>query len=274
MERSKVSEQRKHSLNAISPPMTPTPLGLFGRIGLFSFRHRKLVLASWLLLVLAALPVLPNLHDSLRVGGFSANDTEGAEARRLLESELGLAPSSMVVIYSSERLSPPDEEFLTQIDASLMPVRELGFVTNVLSPRDDASLISPSETLAYAVVGLNLGPEEAQQLVPEFEAAILSQPDLDVVIAGGPSFYRDLEIASQRDLRRAEFIAFPFALIALLVVFGTVIAAAVPLIVGGVGVAVIMLLIYAAANAFGMSIFVLNLASMLGLGLAVDYSLF
>jgi RND superfamily putative drug exporter len=232
------------------------------------------VVATWLLLVLVALPVLPNLHSELRVGGFSSENTEGARARALLERELGFSPSSMAVIYGSETLDPSDEQFLLAVDASLVQVRNLDFVTTVLTPRDDPSLIAPSGTMAYAVVGLDLGPEEAQRLVPEFEETIQAQAGLDIVIAGGPSFYRDLEIASQRDLRRAEFIAFPFALIALLVVFGTVVAAAIPLIVGGVGVGVIMLLIYAVAHVFDMSIFVLNLASMLGLGLAVDYSLF
>ncbi|MGB3328064.1 MAG: MMPL family transporter, partial [Thermomicrobiales bacterium] len=68
--------------------------------------------------------------------------------------------------------------------------------------------------------------------------------------------------------------AFPVALAALLIVFGSAVAAAVPLIVGGAGVAVILLLIWLVAHVTDMSIFTLNLATMLGLGLAVDYSLF
>lgn len=225
-------------------------------------------------MILIALPLVSQIHGALKVGGFSSSETEGAVARHLLERELGFSPSSMAVIYQSDSLLTSSTEFQDQIDASLDNVGQLSFVTDVQTPRDDPSLISPSGNLAYAVVGLNIGPEAAQHDVPEFEAAILTQPDLEIVVAGGPSFYRDLEIAGQRDLRRAEFIAFPFALLALLVVFGTVVAAAVPLVVGGAGVVVIMLLIYGAAHLFDMSIFVLNLASMLGLGLAVDYSLF
>src|SRR5699024_4048829 len=104
--------------------------------------------------------------------------------------------------------------------------------------------------------------------------AIVEQPDLDIVVAGGPSFYADVELASQRDLQRAELIAFPFALVALIVVFGSVVAAMVPLVVGSAGVAVALLVLYWLAHVADMSIFVLNLATMLGLGLAVDYSLF
>ncbi|HVL24380.1 MAG TPA: MMPL family transporter, partial [Thermomicrobiales bacterium] len=67
---------------------------------------------------------------------------------------------------------------------------------------------------------------------------------------------------------------FPIALAALLFVFGSVVAAAIPLVVGSAGVGVILLALYAVAHVADMSIFVLNLATMLGLGLAVDYSLF
>jgi RND superfamily putative drug exporter len=249
-------------------------VGAFARIGRFSYRRRRWVICAWLLLVLLAAPVLPQVHEALRVGGFSSGNTEGARARALLERELGLAPSSMAIIYRSNILEPTSDGFQDQIEASLANVRSLDFVLDIVTPEDDSSLIAPSGELAYAIVGLDLGPEEAQRYVPAFEQAVIAQPDMEIVIAGGPSFYRDLEIASQRDLRRAELIAFPFALVALLLVFGTVTAALVPLVIGGIGVAVVMLLIYTVGHAVDMSIFVLNLASMLGLGLAVDYSLF
>jgi putative drug exporter of the RND superfamily len=98
--------------------------------------------------------------------------------------------------------------------------------------------------------------------------------DLSMTVAGGPAFYADIETVSQRDLRRAELIAFPFALIALLIVFGSLVAAVVPLAIGGLGVAGVLLSLYWIGHSVDLSIFVLNLATMLGLGLAVDYSLF
>ena len=93
-------------------------------------------------------------------------------------------------------------------------------------------------------------------------------------VAGAPAFYQDIETVSQRDLRRAELIVFPIALVALLLVFGSVIAAVMPLAVGAASVAMVLVSIVAVAQVTDLSIFVLNLATMLGLGLAVDYSLF
>src|SRR5206468_7860910 len=75
------------------------------------------------------------------------------------------------------------------------------------------------------------------------------------------------------DLRRSELISLPLAAIALLIVFGSVVAAAVPLVVGGAAVVVALAAISVIAGLTPMSIFVLNLATLLGLGLGVDYSL-
>ena len=247
---------------------------MFERLGWFSCRHRWWIIGGWLLLVLAALPVLGGIEQVLKVGGFTSNTTEGARAVQQLESTLGLSPSSMVLVYQSDSLEVGGAEFQRQVNASLENIRALPTVTDVVTPSMDDSLIAPSGKIAYAIVGLDEPPEIAQRYVGTFEAALVEQPDISIIVAGGPAFYADIETASQRDLRRAEVIAFPVALVALLFVFGSVVAASIPLIVGGAGVGVILLTIYALAHVFDMSIFVLNLATMLGLGLAVDYSLF
>jgi RND superfamily putative drug exporter len=98
-------------------------------------------------------------------------------------------------------------------------------------------------------------------------------PGLQVGLAGGPAFYGDVQTVSESDLRRSELISLPLAAIALLLVFGSVVAAALPLAVGGAAVAAALAGIFIVANLTAMSIFVLNLATLLGLGLGVDYSL-
>jgi RND superfamily putative drug exporter len=247
---------------------------VFRALGRFAYCRRWFIIAAWLILLISALPVLPRVDEPLKVGGFSSPHTEASRARSLLEQELAFSPSQIVVIYTSSRLHAGDPAFLDQIEASLQPMRHFPGVTNVVLPSDDANLISTNGSTAYALVGLDLPPEEAQRDVPAFERALIQPPDLEMIVAGGPAFYADIETVSQRDLRRAEVIAFPFAAAALLLVFGSVIAAGVPLAVGGMGVAVILLALFAVAHAIDLSIFVLNLATMLGLGLAVDYSLF
>jgi RND superfamily putative drug exporter len=93
-------------------------------------------------------------------------------------------------------------------------------------------------------------------------------------VTGAPAFVRDVETVSQRDLRRAELIVFPVALVTLFLVFGSLLAAMMPLAVGAAALSLVLVSLFVVARTTELSIFVLNLATMLGLGLAVDYSLF
>lgn len=247
---------------------------MFLALGRFAFHYRWVIIVLWVIAFLAAIPFLLRIEEPLKVGGFSSDHTEAARAADVLQNELGFSPSTVVVIFQSETLRATEPKFQAEVRAALANIASLPNVTSVVLPSAELGLISKDGRIAYAVVGLNLPPEEAQRDVPEFEAALRDVPDLTHLVAGGPAFYADIETVSQRDLRRAEAIAFPFALIALLIVFGSVVAAVIPLAVGGLGVAAILFGLYGIAHVTDLSIFVLNLATMLGLGLAVDYSLF
>ncbi len=247
----------------------------FAALGRTTYRWRKQIVVFWALLFLASAPFLTKVEGPLKVGGFSSDKTEAAQARAVLRNDLHLDPASMIVIYQSTgALTTDDPAFFTEIRQSLSSITTVPHVTDIVFPTEDASLVAKDRRTAYAIVGLDLPSEEAQRTTAAFRAAVQPVPDLKILVAGAPAFYADIETVSQRDLRRAELIAFPFALAALLLVFGTVVAAAIPLAVGGFGVAAVLVSIYLVAQTTDLSIFVLNLATMLGLGLAVDYSLF
>ena len=83
---------------------------------------------------------------------------------------------------------------------------------------------------AYALVTLTTAPEGSQRLLPTLEATLRpTPPQVQTIIAGGPVFYADIEKTSSDDLKRGEIIAFPLALIALALVFGSLVAAATPI---------------------------------------------
>ena len=247
---------------------------MFAFLGRTAYRWRWMILIVWGTALLLSLPVLPRVAGALKVGGFSSPNTEAARAREVLERELGFAPSTLLVVYQSDVLRADDPAFQAAIDRSLAGVRALPGVTGIILPTADPSLISADRHTAYAIAGLSAEPEEAQRLVPEFEAALAPQDEVRISVTGAGASYRDIETASQRDLRRAEVVVFPIALIALLLVFGSVVAALMPLAIGGAGVALVLVSILVATRVTDLSIFVLNLATMLGLGLSVDYSLF
>lgn len=248
---------------------------MFYRTGRWAYRHRRLVILLWALAFLAAVPILPRLTDELKVGGFSNPTIEAARARALLEAEIpSFAPSTLVVIYQSDSLVATDPQFSAAAEQSLAGLSVLPEFTGVTPFQANPAQISRDGHTAYSLVQLSLSPEQSQRLMPDIREAIVDVPDVEVTLAGAPAFYEDVERISEQDLRRAEMIAIPFALVALVLVFGSLVGAAVPLAVGALSVAAVIGLLWLVAHILDMSIFVLNLTTMLGLGLAIDYSLF
>ncbi len=147
-------------------------------------------------------------------------------------------------------------------------------VSGVISFTDNPRQVSLDRHAAYVNVMLKPDPDTAPKLVPELERRLQAVPDLQAHIGGGPVFFADIQLVSERDLRRAEILAFPFALIALLLVFRSLVAAVLPALVGGSAVVVTLALIFGFGHLATLSIFVLNIATLFGLGLGVDYSLF
>src|SRR5260221_4527438 len=95
-----------------------------------------------------------------------------------------------------------------------------------------------------------------------------------MTVGGGPVFYADIQSVSEADLRRAELLAFPFALIALVLVFRSVVAAGLPAAVGRCSVVVSLALLFLVGSVSRVWVFALNITTLFGLGLGVDYSLF
>ncbi|MEX1158124.1 MAG: MMPL family transporter, partial [Thermomicrobiales bacterium] len=247
---------------------------MFYRLGRFAYTHRWLVIAAWLLCCVVSAPLILRLPSALEVGGFSNPDIEAAQARALLEEQVpAFSASVLVAIFESDTLTATDPTFAIQAQAALADVVRLPEVTGVVSFVDNPRQISADGRTAYTLIRLAPSPEESQRLMSDVRER-LGDTDLKVTLAGAPAFYEDVERISEQDLRRAETIAIPFALLALLLVFGSVVGALVPLVVGGLSVAAVLGLLFVVAGVVDMSIFVLNLTTMLGLGLAIDYSLF
>jgi putative drug exporter of the RND superfamily len=248
---------------------------VFERLGRFVHHRRRWVIAAWAVLLLIAIPLAPRAASVLRAGGFTLDSLESAQARRLLERELGLAPSALVLVYSSSSVRAGSEAFETAASVAANAVATAPHVSAILSHTLAPDQVSADGTTAYDVVLLDLPPDESPDALPGVRErlAALAPGQVEVALAGGPAFYGDIQAVSEADLQRSEVVSLPLAALALLIVFGAVVAAGLPLAVGGGAVVVALAIIWAVAGATQMSIFVLNLATLLGLGLGVDYSL-
>jgi RND superfamily putative drug exporter len=245
----------------------------FLQLGEAVYRWRRQVVALWLLLLAVCLPLAPRASSALKVGGFSNPEIESARARAHLEATLGFHATVLQVIFRHPEWTADDPRYIAAVADALADVRTLPSVTRVVDHVENPNQIGRDRRVAYALVVLDLELERFQRSLPAVQARLRPGP-LEMVVAGPPAFYRDIEEVSERDLRRAELISFPFALVALLLVFRSVVAAGLPVVVGGASVAVALAALFGVAHLTDMSIFVLNMATMLGIGLGIDYSLF
>ncbi len=247
---------------------------MFYHLGLWAYRFRWAVILVWSIALAVGVYYGPRVGSVLQPGGFSNPNSEGSHAIRLLHDELGASLSSLTIVFSSDTLRVEDPLFQADMERVIAAVSSHPLVTAAFTAKNAANprMIAPDGHTTFAVIGLDATIAEAQRALPQIKALVPASP-LKVLVTGGPAAYADVELVSHLDLQRAEQFSFPLALGALVLVFGGVIAGAIPVLIGGSSVLVALTLIYFLAHAVEMSIFVQNITTMLGLGISIDYAL-
>jgi RND superfamily putative drug exporter len=243
--------------------------------GCLLYRWRWAVLAVWGLALLAALPLAPQVFHSLQAGGFTSPDLEAARAGQLLIDRVGASPSSVYLVYEDPagQLRATDPLFQQQVEASLATVRQLPEIERVVTGVENPRQIAPDGRVEYVTLSLRSTTGDVRSVLRSIEQA-LQPTQLQLTLTGAPVFYEDIFEVTERDLRRAELLSIPLAALALVLVFGSVVSGVVPGLIGGTAVAITLAVMALLSQVVELSIFSLNLATMLGLGLGIDYSLF
>jgi len=249
---------------------------LFASWARFVFRRRKGVLAaSALFIVVAALALV-------RGGPLTSGLIEGIESQRALalvhEATGRPAGSQFTVVFSSPSLTYADPRFAAEMKRALAPAAADPRVLSIETPADlpeqlARDRVSASGHVAVAHVSLRDDFRVAQHQYPSIRALVTSSV-LDLTFTGYLPFKQDLDRTLQADLVRAEAVSVPLALLVLLAVFATAVAAMLPVGVGLLavvgGVAAVMLL----SHFTDMAQYTINVVTLIGLGVAIDYSLF
>ncbi|MDQ4128898.1 MAG: MMPL family transporter [Actinomycetota bacterium] len=248
---------------------------LFDLIGVFAYRFRWAILVLWAAVLVTSLFFAPDLSGRLKGGGFEGSDSEAERVQRLMSDEFELSPATLIVVFEGDGTSARSAEYQRAEERALEGVRGLDEVRYVASyaGSKDTRFISKDGERSYAVVAFNVSIDETRNIVQEVRTEVRSD-ELETYVTGAPAVYQDLEQASNEDVKRAEKYAFPFALVILVFAFGTLVAAGVPVLIGGASVVTALAALYFIAGFYEMSVFTLTLSTMLGLGLGIDYALF
>ena len=248
---------------------------MFSAIGSFSFRHRRTVLAVWVALFVAGLVAGAQLGHVLKGGGFTDPNSPSERAAASVRARLHQGLTSVDVVFSSPTLDARGPRFraaekkaLSGLTPATVPgLRAIqtysGTGSNVFISRDGHSSV--------AVLEFNVSAEKVRGEVDHLRA-LIRPVVLRAVATGDPVFSQDLQEESSHDLRIVELYALPITLIVLIFVFGTLIAATLPVVSGALAVSTTLGAVWILGHFTNMSIFVMNVTTLLGLSLGSDAS--
>jgi putative drug exporter of the RND superfamily len=254
---------------------------MFARWGRFVYRRRWATLVvSALLLGLSVVGILDGGTPAGN-GGFGANTAAG-KASKLINDEIQpqqtASGSSFTIIFNSSTLTATDPAFQTAVEQAVAALKTDPRVTLVTSPFtvpaiEQSRLISKDSHKALVTVDLGDNSIKAQGYLPQLVAEIHPGP-LQMVVTGQVPVNQAFNTTLEQDLQRAEYLALPITLLLLVLIFASIVAALLPVgvgvlaIVGGVGGALFL------ARFTDVSQYALNIVTLIGLGVAIDYSLF
>ena len=277
--------------------MARTPLT--ERLARACARRPWLTIGVWLAIVVAAGGLLVAFGDSLKAADDFVGHPESKQAEELLAERLpGADADTEVVVVRSERLTVTDPAFEAR-------VRDLAASIGALAPRDVRNVVTWYDARAAARLATGKAAEEAAAqaaalvsadrhatIIPVTMAASAGAVDehmdglyelartadgrdgFTVALTGTGAWERDASAVAESDLMRGEAIGIPIALLILVVVFGSLVAALVPLALGVVAIVAGAALTALLGEGFMVSVFALNIVTMMGLAVGIDYSLF
>ncbi|RFU66372.1 MMPL family transporter [Peribacillus saganii] len=230
-------------------------------------RFYKLFLVGWILLTLGLGYFALQLPGLLHGDGFETNG-EFKKVEQELTETFGV-PKSTILLLFEKKATEKNADFNRRISETLTSIQDKKITEKIQSPLSDDKL--RKDKISYAVLAFDEEQDEMRDQVEHIRG--IAGNDKHIKLTGPPVLNLDINQASQDDLKRAELIGLPFALLVLLFAFGSVAGSLVPIITGAITVmASFGVLTLLSAN-IPLSIFILNVVPMIGLALSIDFSL-
>lgn len=249
------------------------PTDIFYRFGKFIYHYRWLVVILWLVLFASCLPLLPQVMDPFKSIGFIDQTSRSAKANDLLNKDLGYSYNRFIIMYNSNKLLATHPKFMQEVKDSLADMKHLPVEHQIIYPDTNKHQISHDKHTAYAVILFKGSQDVDEHLLDKLKSGVKKPPDLTVQLGGEPIFLDDTKKQTQIDLFHAEYFGTPAALITMLIVFESVIAACLPIILGGISAILILMTLFGLGHIFSLSVFTINIALLVGLCLSLDYAL-
>jgi uncharacterized membrane protein YdfJ with MMPL/SSD domain len=238
-------------------------------------RRAWAVLIAGLVLVAAAAVFGLGVFGSLSSGGFDNPASESARSLAIERATFTGQDADVVVIYSSASMKVSDPAFRQSVSNVIRGLPK-GSIQRVTSWYETPSptLVSKDQHATRVIIALTGTSQDEKSARYDQVRTHLDAKGLTTNVGGQWAVFRDVNSTVSRDIARAEVISMPIVIILCLVFFGSVVSALMPAFVGGVAIFGAFALVRGITMATEVSVFAINVITLLGMGLAIDYGLF
>jgi putative drug exporter of the RND superfamily len=240
--------------------------------GKFIYKMRWIVILLWAVALATSIPFAIRLPSILTGGGYNLAHSESGQVSEILANRFHQPSNQLLVVFQSANTPVNNPAYQHEVSSFIARAKEYPHVEQIVQQgtgKDGKTTV--------AVISFDKRAGNPEHSIGDFQASLpavdMSNP-ARAYITGGPAVSATFNQITTQDTSAAEEKALPIALLVLLIVFGTLVAALMPLLLAIVAVPVALALIYAIALHTETSVFVLNIASIVGLGISIDYSLF
>lgn len=249
---------------------------------MFAWWARMIIRARWAVLVIAAMIVVigatwgVGVFDALTDGGFQNEDSPSSQTSERIDEKFGRQTTDIVVLYESDQYVVTDPQFADDVSHKAAEIEKWDEVDTVASYYSTKSetFVADDEHSTFVAVTLT-GDDDAERA--DQYASVKDDLAIDgfqTQLGGEAAIFDDVNTQTQQDIITAEMYSLPILLGLMVIIFGSLVAATTPLLVGLLAIMGGFIVTRVLTTVTDISVFAINVITIIGLGLAIDYALF
>jgi RND superfamily putative drug exporter len=251
-------------------------IGPIGRLGHWTATHFRAVALGWLVIVVAFGVFAPKVEHALSGAGWEATGSESVQARDLIDKNFkGLGSYGLMVVVHSADKTVADPVFKRAVAEVQRTLEADDAVTTVAAPRPGVSISRDGHT-AVLQAGAGQTPNDMVRAADALKGPLgdIAAEGVQVSLTGAPGMWSDFNEANKSAMMKSELISWPVTLAILVLAFGSLVAAGLPLLLTIIGLVAAAGSLYLGTQLLDISIWAMNFALMFALALGIDYALF
>jgi RND superfamily putative drug exporter len=260
----------------VEPPSSDIRVGPIGRLGRYTATHLRTVLIGWLVVAVVLGVFAPRVEKALSGAGWEASGSQSVQARKLVERDFaGLGSYGLMTVLYSPTQTVGSPEFRSVIARVERTLRANGAVRTVVAPAPGLSISADGHT-AIVEAGAARDPNRMVAAADGLKGTLhkLSTSTVGVDLTGAAGMWSDFNAANRSAMLKSEVISWPVTLGIMLLAFGSLVAAGLPLMLTMLGLLAAAGSLYLGTLIMPISIWAMNFALMFALALGIDYALF